>query len=270
MEPPKHPTYGHGKLCYIELPALDIQRSASFYQASFGWHIRQRGDGRVAFDDGVGEVSGAWVLGRKPMTEPGLLVYIMVDSVAATCETVVAHGGRLMQPIGADLPEITARFADPAGNILGLYQQPIGNHPDREILSSRLIAAPHGLVWQAWTDPKHLAQWWGPDGFRNTFHEFDPRPGGHWRLVMHGPNGADYPNHSVFLDLKPPGRMVFDHISPPRFLVVATFEERNHQTQVAFRMIFNSAADCEKLKAICVPANEQNFDRLEAELRRMA
>lgn len=120
----KHPTTGNGKICYIEMPAVDIQTSASFYQSVFGWNIRTRGDGAVAFDDGVGEVSGAWVVGREPSTQVGLLIYIMVDSVAGTIDKVVAHGGKIVQPIGGDAPEITARFSDPAGNVLGLYQEP--------------------------------------------------------------------------------------------------------------------------------------------------
>jgi uncharacterized protein len=124
MENNKHPTLRNGKVCYIEIPAIDINRSASFYEKVFGWGIRTRGDGSVAFDDSVGEVSGTWVLGRKPATEPGLLIYIMVDSVAATLDDVVANGGEIVQPIGMDAPEITARFSDPAGNIIGLYQQP--------------------------------------------------------------------------------------------------------------------------------------------------
>ena len=120
----KTPTMGNGKVCYIEIPATDIKTSASFYQTVFGWNIRTRGNGSVAFDDGVGEVSGAWVLGRPPMTAVGLLIYIMVDSVAETVDKVTANGGRIVQPIGADAPEITARFSDPAGNVLGLYQEP--------------------------------------------------------------------------------------------------------------------------------------------------
>ena len=125
MKNNNHPTTGNGKICYVEIPALDISRSASFYKNVFGWQIRTRGDGSVAFDDAVGEVSGTWVLGRKPMTEVGLLIYIMVDSVAATCNAVAANGGKIVQPVGADAPEITARFCDPAGNILGLYQEPV-------------------------------------------------------------------------------------------------------------------------------------------------
>jgi predicted enzyme related to lactoylglutathione lyase len=118
------PTLSNGKICYLEIPALDVRRSADFYSEVFGWRVRTRGDGKLAFDDGVGEVSGSWVLGRPPSPEPGLLFYIMVDSVAATAEAVVAQGGQIVQPIGADAPEITARFRDPAGNVIGLYQEP--------------------------------------------------------------------------------------------------------------------------------------------------
>src|ERR1035438_10111594 len=89
----------------------------------FGWSLRRRGDGSTAFDDGVGQVSGTWVLGRPPASQPGLLIYVMVDSVAATLDVIVAHGGEIVQPIGADAPEITARFRDPSGNVIGLYQQ---------------------------------------------------------------------------------------------------------------------------------------------------
>ena len=118
------PTLGNGKICYLELPASDVSRSAEFYEKVFGWGIRRRGDGALAFDDGVGQVSGTWVIGRVPAASPGLLIYIMVDSVAATIDRITAHGGEIVQPIGADAPEITARFRDPAGNVLGLYQEP--------------------------------------------------------------------------------------------------------------------------------------------------
>jgi predicted enzyme related to lactoylglutathione lyase len=117
------PTLGNGNICYVEMPASDIQRSAEFYDKVFGWQTRKRGDGAIAFDDAVGQVSGTWVTGRPPSTTPGLLIYIMVDDAAATIESVIAHGGELVQPIGADAPEITARFRDPGGNVIGLYQQ---------------------------------------------------------------------------------------------------------------------------------------------------
>ena len=90
----------------------------------FGWELRRRGDGALSFDDGVGQVSGAFVLGRPVSASVGVLVYVMVDDAAATLESIVAHGGEVVQPIGADAPEVTARFHDPAGNVLGLYQEP--------------------------------------------------------------------------------------------------------------------------------------------------
>lgn len=99
------PTLANGKICYVEIPAIDVGRSVDFYEQIFGWHIRRRGDGQTAFDDTVGEVSGSWVTGRPPSPEPGLLLYIMVDSVAATVDAVMAHGGEIVQPIGADAPK---------------------------------------------------------------------------------------------------------------------------------------------------------------------
>jgi len=118
------PTLTNGKICYIEIPCTDVARSADFYSRVFGWNLRKRGDGSSAFDDTTGQVSGIWVLGRPPSSQPGLLVYIMVDSVAAAVDTIVANGGEIVQPIGADAPEITARFRDPGGNVIGLYQHP--------------------------------------------------------------------------------------------------------------------------------------------------
>ncbi|HEX6465705.1 MAG TPA: VOC family protein [Terriglobales bacterium] len=118
------PTLTNGKICYIEIPATDIARSADFYRRVFGWQIRQRGDGNTAFNDTTGQVSGTWIQGRPPSSGPGLLVYIMVDSVAAIIDVIIANGGEIVQPIGGDAPEITARFRDPAGNVIGLYQEP--------------------------------------------------------------------------------------------------------------------------------------------------
>jgi uncharacterized protein len=120
------PTMGNGKLCYIEIPATDIAESAAFYNGVFGWEIRTRDDGSTAFDDGVGEVSGAWVLARPPMSEAGLMVYVMVDDAEATIAAIEAAGGEIVQPIGGDPGEITARFRDPAGNLLGIYGGPAG------------------------------------------------------------------------------------------------------------------------------------------------
>ena len=118
------PTSANGKICYLEIPTSDIPRSVRFYEKVFGWKTRKRGDGATAFDDAIGEVSGAWVTGRAPSPNPGLLLYVMVDSVSSTIDVIQRSGGRIVQPLGVDAPELTARFADPDGNVLGLYQEP--------------------------------------------------------------------------------------------------------------------------------------------------
>jgi uncharacterized protein len=121
--PTPSPNYRTGKICYIEIPAIDISESAQFYQRVFGWHIGQHDDGATAFDDTVGGVSGMWVLGRPPSNTPGLVVSIMVASAATTSEAIIAAGGKIVQPVNPDEREIYALFQDPGGNILGIYQQ---------------------------------------------------------------------------------------------------------------------------------------------------
>lgn len=122
MPTSSHPTFGNGKICYLEIPARDIAKSSEFYARVFGWNVRTRGDGSAAFDDGVGEVSGTWVLGKTPATADGLMVHIMCDNVEETIALVLASGGELVQPVGAHAPEITAQIRDPGGNVMGLYQ----------------------------------------------------------------------------------------------------------------------------------------------------
>ncbi len=119
------PTSTHGKVCYIEMPTTNVQRSADFYAKTFGWNIRKRGDGATSFDDTIGEVSGTWVTGRPPSTAPGLLFYIMVDDAEKAVKAIQSNGGEIVQPIGGDAPEITARFRDPGGNVVGIYQEPV-------------------------------------------------------------------------------------------------------------------------------------------------
>lgn len=117
------PNYRTGKICYIEIPANDISASAQFYQRVFGWHIRQHDDGATAFDDTVGGVSGMWVSGLPSSHTPGLIVSIMVASAASTIEAIINAGGEIVQPVNPDEHEVYARFRDPAGNVLGIYQQ---------------------------------------------------------------------------------------------------------------------------------------------------
>jgi predicted enzyme related to lactoylglutathione lyase len=116
------PTFANGKICYVEIPAEDVSRSSTFYAAVFGWELRRRGDGATAFDDGV-EVGGAWVTGRPPSREAGVLLYVMVADVAATLERVAAGGGEIVERADPGAHEIVARFRDPAGNLVGLYQE---------------------------------------------------------------------------------------------------------------------------------------------------
>jgi hypothetical protein len=112
---------GNGKICYIEIPAKDVARSSAFYQAAFGWNVRTNSEGETAFDDGVGQVSGAWREGWPPHTS-GMIVHIMVDDAAATLKKVVANGGEVVEGIHGS-EEKYAKFRDPAGNVMGIYQE---------------------------------------------------------------------------------------------------------------------------------------------------
>jgi uncharacterized protein YndB with AHSA1/START domain len=136
---------------------------------------------------------------------------------------------------------------------------------DREIVTTRVFPFSRGVVFRAWSDPAQLALWWGPKGFTNTFQVFEFRADGDWRFVMHGPDGADYPNHSVFRVIRAPERIVFDHLSTHQFRVTADFEAAGpDQTRLTFRMQFETVAECDRVKVFAVECNEQNFDRLSA------
>ena len=141
--------------------------------------------------------------------------------------------------------------------------------PDREIISVRVFDASPDQLFQAWTDPAILALWWGPKDFKNTFEVFEPRPGGSWKFVMHGPDGTDYKNESVFREIEKPSRIVLDHLSSPRFRIVATFSAEAGKTRLTFRMIFETAEMRDRVKGIVVNANEENFDRLGVQLLRL-
>ncbi|MDZ4717612.1 MAG: SRPBCC family protein [Roseiflexaceae bacterium] len=118
---------------------------------------------------------------------------------------------------------------------------------DRQIVLTRVFAAPRDLVWQAWTDARHVDQWWGPNGFRNQAYEMDVRPGGVWRYIMHGPDGTDYDNRIVYHDVVQPERLVYTHSSdidndPDSFHVTITFEAHGDKTQITMRSLFATAA----------------------------
>jgi len=139
------------------------------------------------------------------------------------------------------------------------------SHPEREIHTTRLLRVRPDQVFNAWADPVRLARWWGPKGFRNTFAEFDFSPGGHWRFVMHGPDGTDYQNHWIYRRVDH-DRLVLDHVDVPKFRLTATLAEEAGGTRLTWVALFETAGECERVRKYAAPANEENFDRLEAEL----
>lgn len=142
--------------------------------------------------------------------------------------------------------------------------------PGCEIVSSRIVNASIDMVYAAWAEPEHLKNWWGPAGFTNTFQEFDLRPGGKWKFIMHGPGKGNYKNDCEFIKIDKPHLIAWKRHSKPIFQVVATFEEVSaNNTKVLFRQIFNTEAECMKVKPYVVDKNEENFDRLEMELANM-
>lgn len=135
-----------------------------------------------------------------------------------------------------------------------------------ELITSRGLPFPREQVFRAWTAPALLCRWWGPNGFTCTFRQFEPRAGGEWRHVMHGPDGANYDNYSVFR-LVAPERIELTHVSQPHFDLVVTLERQGGGTWLTFLQRFPSPTVRNALAAICIPANEQNLDRLTQVLR---
>lgn len=111
----------------------------------------------------------------------------------------------------------------------------------RELLISKTLDAPVALVWEAWTQPHHIANWWGPDGFTNTIHRMDLQPGGEWDLVMHGPDGTDYKNKSVFREIVPLRKIVYEHVTAPKFIATIEFTDLGEQTAIRWHMLFETA-----------------------------
>jgi uncharacterized protein YndB with AHSA1/START domain len=142
---------------------------------------------------------------------------------------------------------------------------------DREIVATRVFDAPRELVFDTWTDARHISNWWGPRGFTTTTHEMNVRPGGVWRHVMHGPDGRDYPNEIIFLEVVKPERLVYDHVSEPRFHTTVTFAEHAGKTKVTARMLFESAALRNKVAVEhgAVEGLHQTLERLAEQLTRI-
>ncbi len=143
---------------------------------------------------------------------------------------------------------------------------PADDYANREIVATRVFDAPRELVVRAWTDPKALVKWWGPNGFTTTSLDFDLRPGGIWRLVMHGPDGTDYPGEFQFVEIAGPDRLVLDHVSLPKFRLTICFEDLNGKTKITFRQLFDTPQTYRSVKHLALPGNEQLLDKFAVEL----
>lgn len=137
---------------------------------------------------------------------------------------------------------------------------------DAIVGTERLFSASPGAIFASFEQPEVLAKWWGPSGFRNTFKQFEFKPGGRWFFVMHGPNGVDYANESVFREIQPDSRIVIEHISPPWFTLTVTLTAHGDQTHLSWVQEFENPEVAAKVRPVCEPANEQNLDRLQAVL----
>lgn len=136
----------------------------------------------------------------------------------------------------------------------------------KEIIGVKTFDAPRELVWDAWTDPKHVAIWWGPNGFTNTIHEMSVKPGGIWRFIMHGPDGVDYPNRIEFIEVVKPEKLVYDHgddSNPKQFHVTVLFEEEGSKTKLTMRSRFPSEEDIKKVADFALDGLRETLGRLE-------
>ena len=140
---------------------------------------------------------------------------------------------------------------------------------NREILLKRVLDAPRELVWKVWTDPAHIAQWWGPNGFTNTIHEMSVIRGGSWRFIMHGPDGVDYPNRIVFTEVVRPERLVYFHDSdieddPAGFEVTVSFADLGGKTELSMRLVLASAEERERLAQFgAIEGGNQTLNKLQ-------
>jgi uncharacterized protein YndB with AHSA1/START domain len=142
------------------------------------------------------------------------------------------------------------------------------NTADREIRISRVLSAPVELVWEAWTNPDHIKNWWGPNGFTNTISKMDMRTNGEWNLVMHGPDGIDYKNKSVFKEIIRHKKIVYEHVSGPKFLATIEFEAQGNKTLLKWHMLFNTKEEfIQTVKTFKADEGlKQNIEKLEAYL----
>lgn len=144
----------------------------------------------------------------------------------------------------------------------------IHNDSEREITATRILKVPRDLVWKVWTEPEHIKQWWGPDGFTNTIESMEVRAGRQWKFIMHGPDGVDYRNIITYIEVKKPELIIYEHGPSPKFNVKVTFETFGKYTRLNMRMTFDSAEELKRtVKTFnAVEGLEQTLNRLEGYL----
>lgn len=143
-------------------------------------------------------------------------------------------------------------------------------NPEQEIITIREIEYPLELVFEAFENPERLKNWWGPNGFTNTFNVFEFKPGGKWSFIMHGPEKGNYANECVFIIVEKNNLIVWDRLSNPKFYVIIQFQKVSEsKTRLIFRQLFDSIELCDKIRSYTVGKNDENFDRLEIELNKM-
>ena len=142
---------------------------------------------------------------------------------------------------------------------------------NREMRITRSFKAPIDLMWEVWTNPEHIVNWWGPNGFTNTIHKMDLQEGGEWKLTMHGPDGTDYPNRSVFKEIIPFKKIVFEHFNP-HFITTVLFEDKGEETQIDWSMLFDTAEMRETIIKVhkADEGQKQNVERLEKYLSKLS
>lgn len=145
------------------------------------------------------------------------------------------------------------------------------NTENRELKMTRTVKAPIGLVWKTWTEPEYLVQWWGPNDHTTTIHKMDFREGGEWKLTLHNhANGQDYPNRSVFKEIIPFKKIVFEHFNP-HFITTVVFEAQGEETQITWSSVFDTKEMLETVINVfnAKEGQKQNFERLEQVLERL-
>ena len=180
-------------------------------------------------------------------------------SEAGWTQSLERLGNLLASTYSTRRRKLTQRTEDPASST------------DREIAATRVINAPRELVFRMWTDPEQVAQWWGPNGFTNTIYEMAVRPGGVWRFVMHGPDGVDYQNTIVFIEIVEPEWLAYSDVSGPQFQVTVTFADQGDKTRVSVQTLFESTTPRDKMAMEfgAIEGLSQTLDRLEAHVAKI-